>query len=158
MLSVVLSFTTVINPSGARCHLSRSWLEEVNTDEKEWNNVDTGATSAGDLSCAEAIRFADQILLKENGDKTASPPGETALRIQAALAVLMSAGQAAAGLLVMNRLSRQARNLAVAFSAVGIILRILGIASIGVFVIVVYALVFSPASRQIWPKEPRPSP
>ena len=71
------------------------------------------------------------------------------------MAVLMSAGQAVAGTLVMRRLSRQARNVAIAFSAVGIILRILGIISIGVFVIVVYALAFSPASRQIWPKQPR---
>ena len=155
VLSVVLSFPTVIAPSSARCQLSRSWLDEVNTDDKEWNNVDTGGTAAKDLSCAEAIRLADLIPLKESSDKTASVPGGTALRIQAAMAVLMSAGQAAAGILVMRRLSRQARNVAIAFSAVGIILRILGIASIGVFVIVVYALAFSPASRQIWPKQPR---
>jgi hypothetical protein len=155
IVSVVLSFPTVVDPSGARCHLSRSWLDEVNTDKKEWNDVDTGGTQAEDLACADAIRLADQIRLKETSDKTASVPGETALRIQAALAVLMSAGQSIAGTLVMRRLSRQARNVAIAFSAVGIILRILGIISIGVFVFVVYALAFSPASREIWPKEPR---
>ncbi len=155
VLSVVLSFPTVISPSGARCQLSRSWLDEVNTDDKEWNNVDTGGTVAKDLSCAEAIRLADQIPLKEKSDKTASVPGETALRIQAAMAVLMSAGQAIAGVILMRRLSRQARNVAIAFSAVGIILRILGVISIGVFVVVVYALAFSPVSRQIWPKAPR---
>ena len=155
VLSVVLSFPTVISPSSARCQLSRSWLDEVNTDDKEWNNVDIGGTVAKDLSCADAIRLADQIPLKEKSDKTASVPGETALRIQALMAVLMSAGQAAAGTIVMRRLSRQARNVAVAFSAVGIVLRILGVLSIGVFGIAVYALVFSPAARQIWPKEPR---
>ena len=162
VLSVVLSFPTVISPSGARCQLSRSWLDEVNNDDKEWNNVDTGVPRdkdgkvlAKNLSCAEAIRFADQIPLKEKSDKTASVPGETALRIQAAMAVLMSAGQAVAGVILMRRLSRQARNVAIAFTAVGIILRILGVISIGVFVVVVYALAFSSVSRQIWPKEPR---
>ena len=106
-VSVVLSFPTVVDPSGARCHLSRSWLDEVNTDKKEWNNVDTGGTKAEDLGCADAIRLADQIRLKETSDKTASVPGETVLRIQAALAVLMSAGQSIAGTLVMRRLSRR---------------------------------------------------
>jgi hypothetical protein len=155
VLSVVLSAATVIDPSGARCHLSRSWLDDANTDKKDWNNVDTGGVESGDLPCADAVRLADGIRLKENEDRTASVPGERALRIQAALAVLLAAGQVVSGVLVMTRLSRQARNAAIALTAVGIILRILGILSIGVFLFVVYALAFSPASRELWPKPRR---
>jgi hypothetical protein len=139
----------------ARCHLARAWVDDANTDKPEWNDVDTGGVEPDDLSCAEAVRLADGIRLKENEERTASVPGETALRIQAALAVLLAAGQAVSGVLLMRTLGRQARNVAIALTAVGIILRILGILSIGVFLFVVYALAFSPAAREIWPKPPR---
>lgn len=155
VMSVVLSSATVVDPSGARCHLSRSWVDDANTDKPEWNNVDTGGVDPGDLPCDVAIRLADGIRLKENDERTASVPGETALRVQATLAVLLAGGQAASGVIILRRLSRQARNVAIALSAVGIILRILGILSIGVFLFVAYALAFSPASRLIWPKQPR---
>jgi hypothetical protein len=155
VLSVVLSAATVVDPSGARCHLSRSWVDDANTDKPEWNNVDTGGVEADDLPCADAARLADGIRLKENEERTASVPGETALRIQAALAVLLAAGQAVSGVFLMRSLGRQARNVAIALSAVGIILRILGILSIGIFLFVAYALIFSPAAREIWPKTSR---
>lgn len=158
VLSAVLSAATVIDPSGARCHLARSWVDDANSDKKEWNDVPTGDVKPGDLPCAEAVRLADGIRLKENEERTASVPGETALRVQAALAVLLAAGQVVSGVVLMRSLSRQARNVAIALSAVGIILRILGILSIGIFLFVVYALAFSPAAREIWPKAPRRTP
>lgn len=158
VLSVVLSAATVVDASGARCHLSRSWVDDANTDKPEWNNVDTGGVEAGDLPCADAIRLAGGIRLKENEERTASVPGETALRVQALLAVLLAAGQAVTGVVLMRTLSRQARNVAIALTAVGIVLRILGILSIGVFLFAAYALIFSPAAREIWPKLPRRRP
>jgi hypothetical protein len=154
-VSTALSFPAVVDPAGSRCHLSRTWLDDANTDKKAWNNVDTGGQKAKDLPCADAIRLAGDIRLKEKSTTTASVPGETALRIQAMIAVAMGLGQAISGSFVLRRLSRPARTAAIAFSAVGIVLRILGIVSLGVFALVVYAFVFSPAAKEIWPREHR---
>jgi uncharacterized protein YjeT (DUF2065 family) len=153
--SVMFSLPAVVGTASARCHLARTWLDDANTDKKAWNNVDTGGQKAKDLPCADAIRLADDIRLKEKSTTTASVPGETALRIQAMVAVAMGLGQAISGSFVLRRLSRPARTAAIAFSAVGIVLRILGIVSLGVFALVVYAFVFSPAAKEIWPREPR---
>jgi hypothetical protein len=152
--AVMQSVPVVIDSAGARCRLSRTWLDDANTDQKAWNNVDTGGRKGKDLSCADAIRLADRIPLKEKGTSTASVPGEAALRIQVAIAILMGLGQAISGSMVLRRLSRPARTAAIAFSAIGIVLRVLGPISLGVFALVVYAFVFSPASKEIWPKGP----
>jgi len=148
----MFSAPVVFDPANARCHLARTWLDDANTDKKEWNNVDTGGQKAKDLACPDAIRLAREIKLKEKGTKTASVPGDSALKIQNAIAVLMGLGQAGAGILLIRSLSRAARNAAIAFSAFGIILQILGIFSLLVFAFVVYAFTFSPASRELWPK------
>lgn len=154
--SLGLSAPGVFDPAGTRCHLSRTWLADANTDKKDWNNVDTGGQEAKQLACAEAIQLADQIPLKEkDASKTASVPGDAAIRIQAGLAMVMSLGQAISGWLILRRLSSRARTLAIGFSAAGIVLQVIGIISLGVFVFVVYALAFSPASREIWPRQPR---
>ena len=153
--ATMISLPGVFDPNGARCHLARSWLDEANTDKKDWNNVDTGGQKADDLACPDAIRLADQVPLKEKGDKTISIPSESIVLVQSGLAVVMGIGQAFSGWALLRKMSRQARNLAIGFSAAGLILRVLGIISLGVFVFVVYALTFSVASREIWPKEPR---
>ena len=152
LVSVMFSAPVVLDPANARCHLARTWLDDANTDKKEWNNVDTGGQKAKDLACPDAIRLAGQIKLKEKGTKTASVPGDSTLKSQNAIAVLMGIGQAGAGVLLMRSLGRGARNAAIAFSAFGIILQILGIFSLLVFAFVVYAFTFSPASRELWPK------
>jgi hypothetical protein len=151
--TVLLSLPAVVDAAGSRCHLARTWLDDANTDNKAWNNVDTGDQKAKDLACADAIRLADQIRLKEKGTRTASVPGEGTLRIQNGLAVLMGLGQATSGAMVLRRLSRPARTAAIGFTAFGIVLQILGIISVGVFAFVVYAFAFSPASKELWPKE-----
>jgi hypothetical protein len=155
LVSVMFSFPVVLDPANARCHLARTWLDDANTDEKEWNNVDTGGQKAKDLACPDAIRLAEQIRLKEKGTKTATVPSDSALKIQNAVAVVVGIGQAASAALVLRSLSRAPRNAAIAFSAFGIVLQVLGILSLLVFAFVVYAFTFSPASREIWPKEPR---
>ena len=156
LASVMFSLPVVVDPSAARCHLSRTWIDQANTDKKDWNNVDVGGRKPKDLECDEVIRLADGIRIKEKDEsKTATVPSDSALRIQNVLAVIMGGGQAVAGFFVLRRLSRQARNLALGFSGAGIILQALGIISLAVFAFVVYALAFSPASRAIWPKVPR---
>src|SRR5947208_1985305 len=53
-VSVLFSAPVVMDPANARCHLSRAWLDNANTDKKEWNNVDTGGQKAKDLACPDA--------------------------------------------------------------------------------------------------------
>jgi hypothetical protein len=155
LVSVMFSLPVMLGPAKARCQLSRTWLDDANTDKKDWNNVDTGGPKAEDLPCPDAIRLAEQIPLNEKGTKRVTVPGESPLQIQNAVAIVTGAGQAASGFYVIRSKSRRARNAAIAFSAAGIILQVLGILSLGVFVFVVYAFAFSPASREIWPREPR---
>src|SRR5437660_1990783 len=114
-LSVMFTAPAVFDAAGGRCQLARVWLDDANTDKKPWNNVDTGGRKAKDLPCSDAIRLAGQIRLKEKGTRTASVPGETALRIQSALTVVMGLGQAISATLVLRRLSRPARTAAIAF-------------------------------------------
>ena len=154
-VTIMFSAPVVLDPANARCHLARTWLDDANTDSKAWNNVDTGGQKAKDLACPDAIRLVGQIKLKEKGTKTASLPSDSALKIQNGVAIVMGLGQGVAGVLVLRSLSRGARNVAIAFSAFGIVLQILGIFSLLVFVFVVYAFTFSTASRDLWPKEPR---
>lgn len=159
LASVMFSLPVVLDPSAARCQLARTWIDQANDDKKDWNNVDIGGRKPKDVPCAEAIPLADNIRTKEKEpEKTATVPGEGVLRIQNVLAVVMGAGQAACGFFVLRKLSRPARNMALGFSGAGIILQVLGIFSLIVFAFVFYAFTFSPASREIWPKEPRPEP
>jgi hypothetical protein len=158
LASVTFSLPVVVDPAAARCHLSRTWIDQANTDEKVWNNVDIGGRKPKDLPCDEALRVADGIRVKEKDEsKTATVPSDSALRIQNVMAVIMGGGQAVAGFFVLRRLNRQARSLALGFSGAGIILQVLGVISLAVFAFVVYALAFSPPSREIWPKQPRAS-
>ncbi|HYH52154.1 MAG TPA: hypothetical protein VEG38_21640, partial [Acidimicrobiia bacterium] len=131
-------------------------IDQANDDKKDWNNVDVAGRTPKDVPCNEAIPLAEGIRIDEKDpSETASVPSESALQIQNVLALVMGAGQAGAGFLVLRKLSRQARSLALGFSAAGIVLQVLGIFSLIVFAFVVYAFAFSPASRQIWPREPR---
>jgi hypothetical protein len=154
-VSVMFSLPVMLNAGTARCRLSRTFIDQANKDKKDWNNVDTGGQKAKDLACPDVIRLADQIKLQEKGTKTASVPSESTLKLQNAVAVLMGLGQGAAGVLLLRSMGRGARNAALAFSAFGIVLQILGIFSLLVFAFVVYAFLFSAASRELWPKEPR---
>ena len=155
LVSVLFSAPIVMDPAKARCTLSRNWLDDANTDKKEWNNIDTGGQKAKDLPCADAIRLAEQVPTNEKGTKKIKVPTESALQIQNALAVALGSGQAVAGFFVVRTLSRMARIVAIGLSVFGTMFQVLGILSLGVFVFVVYAFTFSPASREIWPRPVR---
>jgi hypothetical protein len=155
VLSVVLSAATVIDPSGARCHLSRSWLDDANTDKKDWNNVDTGGQKAEDLPCADAVQLAPEIPLNQKGKKFPLP-SEAALQAQNGVAVALGIGQAISGFSVIRTLNRRARIVAIILSSIaGFFFPVLSLLSIGVLVFVAYAFGFSPASREVWPREVR---
>jgi hypothetical protein len=152
-VSVMFSLPVMLNAASARCQLSRSFIEQANKDKKEWNNVDAGGQKAKDVPCPDAVRLAQQIPLNEKGTRKVTVPSETALQTQNTIAAVMGAGQAVSGFYLIRSLSRWSRNAALGFSAAGIILQVLGILSLGVFVFVVYAFTFSPAGREIWPRE-----
>jgi hypothetical protein len=154
-VSVMFSVPIVLSPDKAQCTLGRTWLDDANTDKKDWNNVDTGGQKAKDVPCPDAVRLAEQVPTNEKGTKRIRVPSESALQIQNLLAVGLGAGQAASGFYVIRTLSRRARMAAIILSVAGTVIQVLGILSLGVFVFVVYAFAFSPASREIWPREVR---
>jgi hypothetical protein len=155
LVSVLFSFPVATDPAKARCTLGRTWLDDANTDKKDWNNVDTGGVEVKDLPCPDAIRLAEQVPTNEKGTKMIKVPSDSALQIQNAIAMALGAGQAASGFYVVRSMSRRARMAAIGLSVAGTVIQVLGILSLGVFVFVVYAFAFSPASREIWPREVR---
>jgi hypothetical protein len=151
-VSVMFSLPLMLDASSGRCQLSRSFIDQANKDKKDWNNVDTGGQKVKDIPCPDAVRLVQEIPRDEKGTRKVTVPSESALKIQNTVAAVMGAGQAVSGFYLIRSLGRMARNAAIASSAAGIILQILGILSLGVFAFVVYAFAFSPASREIWPR------
>ena len=151
--SVMFSVPVVLDAAGAQCQLSRSYIDQANKDKKEWNNVDTAGKKAKEVPCADAVALAKQIPRNEKGTKKIPVPSESGLSTQTFIAAVMGAGQAIAGFYLIRSLGRWARNAAIGFSAISLILQVLGVLSLGTFVFVAYALVFSPVSREVWPRE-----
>jgi hypothetical protein len=155
-VTVLFSLPVLLNPSSARCQLSRVYIEQANKDTKDWNNVDTGGQKARDVPCPDAVRLARQIPRDEKGTGKMNVPSESALSTQNTVAAVIGVGQAVSGFSVIRSLGRWARNAAIALTAVTVILKILEPLSFGVLLFVAYAFAFSAASREIWPKgEPR---
>jgi hypothetical protein len=154
--SVMFSVPVILDAAGARCQLSRSYIDQANKDKKEWNNVDTGGKKPKDVPCADAVALAKQIPRHEKGNGKIPVPSESALSTQNFLAAVMGAGQAISGFYLIRSLGRWARNAAIGFSGISLILQVLGVLSLGAFVFVAYALVFSAASREVWPREGPP--
>ena len=163
LASALFSLQVVLDPFGARCGLSRTWLDAVNdekTDKKEWNNVDTGGKKGKDLACPDAIRLADEIRTEERDpSKTVTLPSESALRIQYSISLIIGAAQTWSAIEVFRTRSRRARSVALGSSAAGFLLpagfivQLLGLFSALIFVYIAYAFAFSPASRELWPRE-----
>jgi len=152
-VSVMFSLPVMLNAGSARCRLSRTFIDQANNDKKDWNNVDTGGQKAKDVPCDDAVRLAKEIPRNEKGTRKIPIPSESALATQNTIAAVMGGGSAVAGFYLIRSLSRWSRNAAIGFSGAGLILQVLGILSLGTFVFVAYALAFSPASREIWPRE-----
>lgn len=153
--TVFFSLPVVVDPAKYRCQLSRVKIDDANTDKKDWNNVDTGGQNAEDLPCADAVRLAPEIPVDQKGKKFPLP-SESALQAQNGVAAALGLGQAIAGFSVIRSLNRRARMVAVVLSLIaGFFFPVLSLLSVGVLVFVTYAFVFSPASREVWPREIR---
>lgn len=150
--SVLISLPSLAKPESARCTLARARIDDVNTDRKPWNNVETGGRKAKDIPCPDAVALVARIRLDEKGTRTASVPSEEAVRTQAALTVVLGLGQGISAALLARTLGRPARNAAIAFAIFGVGLPVLGVISLVAAVFVVYALLLSPAARQLWPR------
>lgn len=151
--SVAISFSPAADPATSRCRLTRERVDAANTDKKTWNNVDTGGRKAKDLPCADAIRLVGQIKLSEKGTRHDSAPSETAVRVQGFVGILVGMGQGIAGSLVVRRMTRAARNGAVAFATFGLVFPVLGAISFGISSFTVFALVFSRPAKQLWGRQ-----
>lgn len=154
-LSGLLSAPSVFAPGSVRCSIAEQLVEDADTDDKGWN--DTGAGGDGDVPCAESVTIAEGIPVREGGDETRSVPGESAIQIRGSAGVVIGIGQAGAGVLTLRTRQRRARTAAVSFAALGIVFAVLGIISIAALAFVVYAINFSAASRQVWPRPGRPA-
>jgi len=155
--SVLFSLPTLFNSEGARCSLSRARLDDANTDKKPWNNVDTAGRTGKKIPCADAIRLAGQIRLDEKGSRTYSVPGTGAVQTQTMLVIALGLGQGISAVLLLRTLGRPARNAAVAFAAFGLALPILGFVSFAEAFFVAYALLISPAAKELWPRRAGPA-
>lgn len=154
----LFTFPTILSPGDTRCRLGRTIVETANRDSRPWRHVEVAGVKPADLPCADALRLAGAVRLNEKGDRRASVPGESALRVEGGLAAAVGIGQAVSGWLTLRTLGRRARTAVIAFSAfsaVGPAGQSLGILALIPFVFGIYALRFSPLSRQIWPREPR---
>ena len=151
--SVAISLSPATDPATARCRLSRDRIDRTNTDKKTWNDVDTGGRKARDLPCADAVKLVSQIRLSEKGTRHDSAPTETAVRVQGLLGIVLGLGQGIAAAVVTRRMTRAARNAAVAFSAFGLVFPVLGFISFSISSFVVFALVFSSPAKQRWGRE-----
>lgn len=150
--SVLISLPSLVKPASARCTLARARIDDANTDKKPWNNVDTGGRKAKDVPCPDAVGLVSRIRLDEKGTRTASVPSEQAVRTQAALAAVLGLGQGISAALLARTLGRPARNAAIGFAAFGLALPVLGVISFAAAIFVVYAVVLSPAAKQLWPR------
>jgi|SRR5437763_2157776 len=151
--SVAISFSPAADPPAARCRLSRDRIDRSNADKKTWNNVDTGGRKAKDVPCADAIKLVSQIRLSEKGTRHDSAPTETAVRIQGIVGIVLGLGQGIAAAMVARRMTRAARNAAVAFCAFGLVFPVLGFISFSISSFVVFAFVFSSPAKQLWGRD-----
>lgn len=158
VVSLLLAVPSIINPDGLRCTLARSYIEDANDDDEQFNDVDTGGRSVDDLSCDEALTLAEGIRRDADSDRTVSIPSESLIRNRGLMSVLVAAGQAVTGFLTLTTLRRRTRTAALVFTGLGVVVPVLGLVTVGVLGFVVYAIGFSAASREIWPGRARPSP
>lgn len=157
VVSLLLAMPSIVNPGSIRCTLARSYIEDANDDGKKFNDVDIAGREVDKVSCDEALPLAEAIRKDEDSDKTVSLPSESLIRNRGLMSALVAVGQAATGFLTLTTLKRRTRTAALVFTALGVLVPVLGLVSVVVLGFVLYAIAFTPASREIWPTKPRSS-
>lgn len=155
VMSLMLALPSLFDAGGVQCTIARSLIQDANDDEAGFNDVDTGDQEPGDVPCGQAVALAEDIPVEEDEPETHPVPSEGAIRTRGGLSLVVSVGQAAAGLFTLRTLQRRARTAALVFAAAGMVVPVLGLVTVAVLVFVVYALAFGQASRQLWPRPER---
>ncbi len=150
--SALLAGPSLLSPASVRCSFAREVVDDALTDKKDWNDVDTGGRDPDDLSCADAVALAEKIPEKKDSQDTLSVPDANAIRIRGFFAVLVGMGQAVTGILTVRTRRRPVRTAALVFASLGVVFPVLGILSVALLVFVAYAIGFSTASQQLWPR------
>ncbi|MFA5566332.1 MAG: hypothetical protein WC184_10860 [Acidimicrobiia bacterium] len=153
LLLMLVVLPLAFRSESARCDLARSFIKDANDNDRDWDDVDLDGRSTKDLECSEALRLAETIWLDEDGSVTRVVPSAESIRNQGIITGVLGAGQVASGAAVIFTRNRRARNTAVAFAFVSLIVPLLGMVSIALVLAIVYGLVFSPAARARWPKK-----
>lgn len=156
LVSALLSLPSLISVDSVRCSIAEQMVEDANDDEDDWNDVDIGEGDVEDLSCPQAIAAAERILVRERGDDYEKVPSDGAIRFRGITALIVGVGQGVAGLATLRTGRREVRNAALAFAAMGLIFAVLGLISLVILTFTVYAIGFSAAAQQIWPRKARP--
>lgn len=158
VVSLLLIGPTIVNPNALRCSLARSLIDDANDDGKDFNDVDTGGREADKLTCAEAVALAQTSRRNEDSDKTISLPSGGLIRNRGLMSAVVGVGQAVTGFLTLTTLRRRTRTAALVFTALGVVVPVLGLISVLVLGFVIYAIAFSAPSRELWPARAKPSP
>ena len=155
--SMILGGPAIMNPGGIRCSLARTLIDDANHDSKKFNDVDMGGRQVDDLNCEEAQTLAETSRRNENSDDTISLPSKGLIRNRGLMSAVVAIGQGVSGFLTLTTLRRRNRTAALVFTALGVVVPLLGLVSVLVLGFVIYALVFSAPSRALWPSRSRPS-
>jgi hypothetical protein len=157
VVSLLLAGPSILNPGSIRCTLARSLIDDANHDTEKFNDVALGGRQVEDLSCDEAVTLAQTIRKDADSDKTESLPSESLIRNRGVMSAAVAVGQAVTGYMTLATLQRRARTAALVFTALGVLVPVLGLVAVAVLGFVIYAIAFSPASRAIWPGKAGPS-
>ncbi|QGG94616.1 hypothetical protein [Actinomarinicola tropica] len=159
-----LLFTLVALPpsldiDAARCTTARTEIEAANDNDEDYDDVQLDVDDVDDLACDDAVALAEQIPLEdpadvEEGDEvdTVWIPSTGELRFQLTAILAFGFAQVTGGVLVLVRGRRWMRNVSVAAAALGLVFPVFGLASMVAAAFVVYALVFSRQSKELWPR------
>ena len=140
VLLAALSGPAVFDPSGTRCTLARTLIDDANDDDEKFNDVSIDGDDADDVECTQAIRLAQRIRTDEDdADELEELPSDTAVRTQGTISSIIGIGQAISGFVVGRTRHRRARTFAVSFAALGLVFPLLGLISLAAMAFVIYA-------------------
>lgn len=159
LLLALIAIPPSLDPDAARCTTARNEIEAANESDEGYDDVELDGRDVGDVDCEEVVALAETIPLEDPADldegdevDTVWIPSVGELRVQLTAILAIGLAQIVGGVLVLVRARRWMRNVAVAAAAVGLVFPVFGLASMLVAAFVVYALVFSRQSKELWPR------
>lgn len=155
LASLFLAMPSILNPGGIRCSIARTLIDDTNTDSEDFNDVETGEGNVDDLPCGEAVAIAETIRRDADSDATATIPGTGLIRNRGLMSLLVAIGQVVTGFMTLGTMQRRYRMAALVFAVLGVVVPVLGLLTVAILGFVVYAIGFSAAAKEVWPRKPR---